>query len=136
MVRFGSKQIQASTALPWHIKLPPATFNVWAFRGFPEPARHSCQHNYGRRSDELGRYGRAAGREWNLGLPAEWRCQCIQRRNVTFLLLLVEAPGWNLAWNWGSSRGAEDFHEPINGGTIQQCFVSDLEHGYGVIDQG
>ena len=53
-------------------------------------------------------------------------------RNVTFLLLLVEAPGWNLAWNWGSSRGAEDFHEPINGGTIQQCFVSDLEHGYGV----
>ena len=51
-------------------------------------------------------------------------------RNLALLLLLVAAPGCNLARNWGGGSGAQNLDQPSHGGAIQQRFVPDLEHSY------
>ena len=53
-------------------------------------------------------------------------------RYLTLLLLLVAAPGRNVAWKGCRSGCEKGLGEPSNDGALQQCPLPDLEHRIGV----
>lgn len=55
----------------------------------------------------------------------------ISGRYLTLLLLLVAAPGRNVAWKGCRSGCEKGLGEPSNDGALQQCSLPNLEHRIG-----